>query len=114
MLRKLSLLCLLLAAATMVVAQNAAPPAAQTGPRAHTDRTVRFKQIDRNGDGKLSLEEFVTRPEASNPGVPSKPDAKSRAERTARFQQADKDGDGFLTFEEFVALESIPVRGAGN
>jgi EF-hand domain pair len=98
---------LLMAGASMTLAQNAAPPAGQGGERAHTDRTVRFKQIDKNGDGKLSLQEFQTRP--SNQTPEPKVDAKELANRADRFSKVDKDGDGFLTFEEFLSLESIPV-----
>jgi Ca2+-binding EF-hand superfamily protein len=54
----------------------------------------RFKQLDRNGDGKLSAEEF--------PG--------------AQFKQMDKDGDGFATMEELRASlgDRGPVRPAAE
>ncbi|MBM3495527.1 MAG: hypothetical protein FJX72_14580 [Armatimonadetes bacterium] len=40
---------------------------------------AQFKQLDRNGDGKLSADEFG---------------------RPRIFRQMDKDGDGFATMEE--------------
>ncbi len=108
---------LLTAGASLALAQNAAPPA-PGGDQAHTDRTVRFKQIDKNGDGKLSLLEFQTRPsnaEATSGATPATPDAKTMADRAARFKQGDKNSDGFLTFEEFRSLEDMPpARAPGN
>jgi hypothetical protein len=65
-------------ALTIIVAACAAAHAQQAGAGLFD----RFKQLDRNGDGKLSAEEF--------PG--------------ARFQQMDKDGDGFATMEEVRAF----------
>jgi hypothetical protein len=123
MLSKISIAGLLIAAATLVSAQNAAPPAVQSAPaakgdpseRVHTDRAVRFKQIDKNGDGKLSLEEFQYRPEAATPDVrPTKLDAKTLADRAERFKMADKNHDGFLSFEEFKSLETMPPPRPGN
>jgi hypothetical protein len=110
---KVCIVALLMTSATLALAQNPAPPAAQGGERVHTDRTVRFKQIDKNGDGKLSVLEFQTRP--SNQTPEPKIDAATMANRAERFKMADKNNDGFLTFEEFVSLETMPPdRGAAN
>jgi hypothetical protein len=108
---------LLTAGASLALAQNAAPPA-QGGDQAHTDRMVRFKQIDKNRDSKLSLLEFQTRPsnaEAIAGTTPAAPDAKTMADRAARFKQGDKNNDGSLTYEEFKSLEDMPAaRAPGN
>lgn len=106
----------LLAGATLAPALDAATPTGQAASpaaeQAHTDRMVRFSQIDRNADGKLSLVEFQTRPssaEATSGAAPAPVSAKEMADRAARFKQADKDTDGFLTFEEFSSLQNMPV-----
>jgi len=58
---------------------------AQTQPRAAgSGLAERFKQLDRDGDGKVSATEF--------PG--------------GQFKQIDKDGDGFATLEEAQAFYS--------
>lgn len=49
----------------------------------------RFKKLDANGDGKLTLEEYT-----------GKQDAEKAKEH---FKALDKDGDGSLTLEEFSA-----------
>ena len=51
-----------------------------------------FKKRDKDGDGKLSLEEFLGK---------RKDEDKVKAEKV--FKRKDKDSDGFLTLEEFKA-----------
>lgn len=51
-----------------------------------------FKKMDKDGNGKLSLAEFVGKREG---------DKATKAE--ANFKKKDKDGDGNLTLEEFKA-----------
>lgn len=84
--------------------------AAQNDAQTHTERTTRFKQIDKNGDGKLSLVEFQTRP--SNRTPEPQVTAAEMANRAERFKQLDKSGDGFLNFEEFQATETTPQPAA--
>lgn len=51
-----------------------------------------FKKLDKNADGKLSLDEFKGKK------------AGEKAEQAeAAFKAKDKDSDGFLTLEEFSA-----------
>jgi Ca2+-binding EF-hand superfamily protein len=59
---------------------GAGPRAAQTAPR----KEARFKEMDKNGDGKLTLDEFL-------------------GYAAARFKLADADGDGKVTVWEFRA-----------
>ena len=47
-----------------------------------------FKKWDENGDGKLSMAEYVGK--------------KTASEDEAEFKKFDKDGDGSLTLEEFL------------
>jgi Ca2+-binding EF-hand superfamily protein len=51
-----------------------------------------FKKLDKDGDGKLTLAEFVGKKEG---------DKLTAAE--AQFKAKDKDSDGFLTLDEFKA-----------
>ncbi len=81
------LLCLALAMAIAVcwtVTSNA------EGKKPKRDPEARFKKMDKDGNGKLSLEEFVGKRTGEK---------KERAEKV--FKRKDKDGDGSLTFEEF-------------
>jgi len=50
----------------------------------------RLKEMDKNSDGKISLEEY-------------KASSRSPERAEARFKELDKDEDGFLTLEEFSA-----------
>ena len=112
--KSVSGMAMLMAIGVVAASAFAADQGAQ---QEHTERTVRFKQIDKNGDGKLSLLEFQTRPsnaEAISGATPAKPDAKTMTDRAARFKQGDRNVDGFLTFEEFKSLEDMPVAGAAG
>ena len=53
----------------------------------------RFEKADKNGDDKLSLDEFL--------GKRTEDAKKEKA--TKRFHKLDKDGDDFLTLEEYKA-----------
>ncbi len=61
-----------------------APTAAPT-----SDRNAMFDRRDRNGDGKLTREEFLSA-------------LKNDAKAPARFERFDKNGDGELSRDEFV------------
>jgi hypothetical protein len=54
----------------------------------------RFAKADKNGDKKLSLEEFLGKRSG---------DAKEKG--TKRFEKLDKDGDQSLTLEEFKTVK---------
>lgn len=61
------------------------PPGGFEDRRVHMRPGERMKEVDTNGDGKISRSEFV-----------------SKAEE--RFSKMDKDGDGYLTKEEMKAM----------
>ncbi len=64
--------------------------AAEDGKKkARVKPEAQFKKWDENGDGKLSLSEYVGK--------------KTAAEDEAEFKKLDKDGDGSLNLEEFLA-----------
>jgi hypothetical protein len=102
-----SLLAVLAIGSTLALADDkpAAPaggdtkPAAPTAPAAgdagkpkHDPAEV-FKKLDTNGDGKISLEEFLAGPAGK----------KDQEKAKETFKKKDKDGDGFLSLEEFSA-----------
>ncbi len=98
---------LLLAIAALT--QNAVAAAADEG---HTERTVRFKELDKSGDGKITLLEFQTRPSHADVvagKVTPPPSEKEMADRAVRFKQLDLDKDGFLNFKEFEATMTTPL-----
>jgi hypothetical protein len=61
---------------------------------------ARFKQLDTNGDGKLTQEELFARtPADGNSVVPSDRQAQRQ---TSYFQLLDADKDGFVSLAEFM------------
>ena len=65
-----------------------------------------FSKADKNGDGKLSKEEFVAMGKGKTEA--SKTET-SKAE--AAFAKKDKDKDGFLSLEEFSATAADKKEG---
>ena len=62
---------------------------------------ARFKQLDTNGDGKLTQDELFARtPAAGNSVLPT--DRQAQRQSTY-FQLLDADKDGVVTFAEFMA-----------
>jgi Ca2+-binding EF-hand superfamily protein len=55
---------------------------------------ARFAKMDKNGDKKLSPEEFPGKKQADKSARPKK-----------RFKKLDKDNDGFLTLDEYKAAK---------
>lgn len=57
----------------------------------------RFAALDKNGDKKLSEEEFIGKAEGDKAEAAKK-----------RFKKVDKDGDGSVSLEEFKAGQPKP------
>ena len=79
------LLCVMLAAAMSFGASGIA-----VGAGKKKDQDAAFKKLDKNGDKKISLEEFVGKKTGEK---------KTKAEK--RFKKRDKNNDNFLSLEEF-------------
>jgi hypothetical protein len=80
------LMITLMAGASALFAQQATPPAPSTAP---APPPKRFLKLDKDGDGRISLDEFKA------VGDPVR--------RERRFRRLDTNHDGFLSPEEFAA-----------
>ena len=79
-------------------AEEKTPPK-KDPPKAPAAIEKRFKELDKNKDGKLTLEEYTS-------FAKDKPVIKGRL--TAQFKRLDKDKDGFLTLEEAAVPDKNP------
>ena len=81
--------------------------------RQQRDLESEFNAIDKNGDGKASLDEFLGRMEAmlAEKLIPLTPDVQDQMK--VGFREADANGDGFLSFDEVEAL-GLNVSGEIN
>ena len=86
-------LLMLLATAGFVFALFANPISAQEkDKKKKRDPEAIFKKLDKDGNGKLTLEEFKGKRTGEKAEAAEK-----------RFKRLDKDGDGSVTLEEFKA-----------
>ena len=81
-----------------------------------TDPAARFKELDKNGDGKLSLDELSSaqfgRP-ADNSGSSSSSGAPA-VSIADHFKAADTNADGSLSVDEFTAMMQSMRSGGGG
>jgi hypothetical protein len=89
MILKIAAVCVTTSVFALQTLSAADEAKAGAGKKGHGTPEERFKKWDENGDGKLSLAEYVGK--------------KTAAEDEEEFKKFDKDGDGFLTLEEFLA-----------
>ena len=81
-----------------------------------TDPATRFKELDKNADGKLSLDELSSaqfgRP-AANSGSSSSSGAPA-VSIADHFKTADTNADGSLSVDEFTAMMQSMRSGGGG
>lgn len=83
-------LCVCLVSASLLAGVFALPVRSAADDKPKPTPEERFKRLDKNGDGKLSLAEFQGK--------------QTDAEKVKKaFEARDKDKDGFLSLEEFKA-----------
>jgi hypothetical protein len=75
------------------------PPKPATEEKKPVDAETRFKRLDKDKDGKLTLEEFK-----------GKRTGDMLAKAEGQFKKMDKDSDGKVTLEEFKAGQPKPKK----
>ena len=117
---------ILMLSTSLVLAQNTPPAGGPSGGQGERRMgpTERFKELDKNADGKLSLEEMTAAmagrvggtgregAPASNP--PSAQGAAQAVPMAERFKAADADKDGSLSATEFTAMMQSMRQSGGR
>ena len=70
------------------------------GAKPKMDPAEAFKKMDKDSDGKVTLDEFKASPRAK----------KDPSKAEEMFKKKDKDGDGKMTMEEFTAKPEKPKK----
>ena len=73
------------------------PAWSRTPPPSEKSRTIAFQNMDRNGDGKVSLAEFTARWGCKDS------DQRCKALAAQQFKKLDANGDGYISLEEYLA-----------
>ena len=92
--RTIRLLAVFLALCTLL---SANPAWSRTPPPTEKSRTIAFQNMDRNGDGKVSLAEFTARWGCKDS------DLRCKELAAQQFKQLDTNGDGYISLEEYLA-----------
>jgi Ca2+-binding EF-hand superfamily protein len=94
----------LLAAAVIILASASIPAFPRTPPREQVNKSweKRFQEMDRNGDGRVSLAEYVA---FFGEGSPQR-----RRYVEYEFRKYDRNGDGFITREEHFTPVTLRDR----
>jgi hypothetical protein len=145
---KLLAAALLIGGCTVAMAADAPPPAGGPGAAGGGQRggmmdpAARFKQMDTNGDGKLSADEFAAMPMRGGPGgppgggppgggqggppgggppgggqggPPGGPPGGAMMSAADRFKAADTNKDGSVSMDEYSAsMAGMMRRGGGG
>lgn len=92
--------------ASVVLAQNPAPDAASTQPKAAQAQQSVFQKMDKNNDGKVTAEEHQARLKEWFKELDKNGDGKISAEEFdgARFVEIDVNKDGTVTVEEYLVF----------
>jgi Ca2+-binding EF-hand superfamily protein len=90
-----------LSAAVIILANGSPPASALTPTREQVQKSweKRFQDLDKNRDGKVSLEEYLVFFGADHP--------QRRQFLEYEFRKYDRNGDGFITIEEHWAPVSL-------
>ena len=98
---QISNLMVFLSAAVIILANGSPPASALTPTREQVQKSweKRFQDLDKNRDGKVSLEEYLVFFGADHP--------QRRQFLEYEFRKYDRNGDGFITIEEHWAPVSL-------
>src|SRR4030042_231602 len=90
-------LIVVLSAAVLILASGSPPASPRTPTREQVQKgwEKRFQDLDKNGDGKVSLTEYLAFFGADSPP--------RRQFLEYEFRKYDRNGDGFITQEEHLA-----------
>ena len=113
----LSIAVLVLGASVALAQTSSTGDASSKGSRGNRiDPAARFKELDKNADGKLSLDE-LTSAQFGRPAANSGSSSSSGAPAVSiadHFKTADTNADGSLSVDEFTAMMQSMRSGGGG